>query len=392
MGKPLNESFESWADGVITTIESDKVPPTASPRGRNSYLVSAASGKAAAGKRRGMDTMNTTAITGTPAVHGQAQFKKRSGTTFTQHHVLVSDNGRLDTMDTSGALTTINASAFTSGDYIPDFAVANNLLFIVNGQDRKKFNGTAVQNFGITKPSSAPTIADAGDAGNHNGTYEARVTYYNSVTGHESSAGPTSSSAAITNSSINWTNIPVSADSQVDSRRLYLRNTATQSEFFLVTTISNNTDTTYTSNVADSSLITLGPDTEENDPPPSGVFALAWYGSRMFAADATKVYYSNVGEPEGFDPDNYEQINADDGQAITALHAAQEVLIVFKSNAMYAIDGDNPASWTVRLVDPNVGCTSKRSIRTVEGITYWCLNRVQCGGMARILRNPLGVP
>jgi hypothetical protein len=371
VGDTLQEIIEDWRNGVITSLEPDEIPANASPRGRNSALSSIGGEKAVVQKRRGMRTINRTAVTGSPTIHGQYAYKRLTGGTFTTYHMVVSDNGRLDTLASDGTLTTISATAFTSGDLIPDFATASNLAFIVNGTDAKKFNGTAVQNFGITKPSTAPTIADAGDAGSHNGTYEARVTFYNDNTGHESSAGPTSSAVSITNSSINWTSVPVSSDTQVTARRLYLRNTSTQSNFFLAGTIANNTATTASTNVTDASLITLGPDEFENDPPPSGVKYLAWHNSRLFAADDTNVYYSGVGTPEAFDPDNFERVNTDDGQKITALHSAQDVLIVFKGDAMYGIFGDTPGSWQIRSIDTTVGCTSHRSVRTVEGLTYW---------------------
>src|SRR3990167_4372173 len=263
MGQPLQELLENWADGVNTSAASDMVPPTASPRGYNSALTLIGAGRAAVTKRRGCSVMNATALTGTPAILGQFMYRRLASGVFTQYHLLIGDSGRFEWMNTSGTLTTIGASTFSSGTYYPDFAVANNLAFIVNGQDAKKFNGTAAQTFGIVEPSTAPTLADNGGAGSHNGTYEAKVTFYNSATGHESSAGATSGTVTVTNKKIDWTAIPTSADSQVDSRRLYLRNTATQANFYRVTTISDNSTTTYTSNVADTSLTVIGPDTEE---------------------------------------------------------------------------------------------------------------------------------
>lgn len=370
MGQVLLDTVDDFANGFITAVEADVLPSTASPRMKNAALTSMASGRAIISKRRGMTVMNGTAITGSPAVLGMFAFRRRSGTTFTQHHLIVSDGGRLDTLSTSGVLANLS-TGLTAGTHFPAFATINNLAFLVNSQDAKKTDGTAVYNFGIAPPGTAPTLADAGTSGAHNGTYEARVTFYNGNTGHESSAGPTSGTVTVTNKDISWTAIPTSADTQVTARRLYIRNTTTQQNFYLVTTIADNVTTTFTSDVADTALTVVGPDTDENDQPPTGLVALAAHRSRLFVTDGVDLYYSKEDQVEAFDPDNVEAVNPDDGQRIVALHSAHEVLIVFKQNAMYGLYGDDPQSWVIRLIDPDIGCTSHRSVVTVEGRTYW---------------------
>jgi hypothetical protein len=371
MGEVLFDRIDSWAEGIVTSIEDDAIPAEASPRGWNSALFSVGGGHAAAAKRRGMSLMNATAISGTPEIHGQYEYKQLASGVFADRHLLVGNDGSLSILGIGGTITTISASAFTSGDLVPDFATANNLCFIANGTDQKKVNGSDLQTFGIVAPTTAPTLSDAGTGDNHSGTYEGRVTFGNSVTGAESSAGTTSSTLTLTTNAINWFSIPTSSDTQVDQRKLYIRNTGTQANFYLAATISDNTTTTYQTDVADSSLITLGPNISESDVVPSGARYLESHVSRLFAATNTQLHYSGLGKPESFATDDYERVNPDDGQKITAIHAAHEVLIIWKTSAMYALVGDNPQSWEVRLIDPHVGCTSHRSVITVEGLTYW---------------------
>lgn len=374
MGKNLYEQMTDWAEGVNTSIESDQIPPNASPRGRNAALTSIGGGKAVVSKRRGIKCTNPSQpVSGSPVVLGVSEFRRQSGGTFTTYRLIASDNGRFDYQDNTDLMVSVGVN-FTVGTYFPDFATMNNLAFIANGQDRKKFNtvpAPGIQEFGITAPATAPTLADSGAAGNHNGTYEARVTYYNSLTGHESSAGTTSTTVTVVSKQINWTNIPVSSDTQVDTRKLYLRNTTTQTNFYLVSTIGDNTTTIKTTNTLDTNLITVGPDTAENNRPPTGIKYLETYLSRMFAADDTTLYYSKVNLPEAFDPDFTENVSPNDGQKITGLHAAQEILVIFKSNSMYGLYGPDPASWEIRLISPDIGCVANRSIVTIEGITYW---------------------
>lgn len=354
-----------------TSVQADEVPENASPRGYNTALSSIGVGKAVMQKRRGMSTMNATAVTGSPDIIGQFEFRKLASGAFTNYHLLVSDTGRLDLLGTDGTLTAVSATAFTSGTHFPSFATANNLAFVVNGQDRKKYDGSSLTNFGIAAPGTAPTLADSGSGGNPDGTYEARVTFYNNNTGTESSAGPTSSTVTVVTNQINITSIPTSADAQVTHRRVYIRNTATQANFYLAATIADNVTTSTTYNGLDSALITVGPDTAENDRPPSGIKYLAWHRSRMFAADDTALYYSKISKPENFDPDFTEPVNPNDGQKITGLHAAHDVVIVFKSQSMHALVGDAPDDWAIRLIDPDIGCVSHRSIVTIEGRTYF---------------------
>lgn len=373
MGDLVKVVYDNWPEGANTSMEADELPPTAFAISRNTCLKSISTGKAIVAKRRGGTTFNTTPVTGSTAVIGQHEYRRLSAGAFTNYYLLVSDSGRLDKADTSGTLTTIDATAFTSSStqsHLPAFADANNLSFIINGVEAKKYNGTALSTFGIVQPSTGPSLA-AGAAGNHNGTYEARVTFYNTSTGHESSAGTTSATVTVASKHIAWTNIPVSSDAQVDARKLYIRNTATQPVFYYVGTIADNTTTTYDSNLLDSSLTVLGPDTDSNDPPPTGVKYLAWHRSRMFVADDTAVYFSPIEDPESFNPTDTEPVNPDDSQKITGLISAFGVLVIFKNNSMYALVGDDPTTWSVQLIDPSVGCVAHRSIVFAGNALYW---------------------
>lgn len=375
MGAILRELLADWSEGVNNSVEPDAIPKAAYIRARNTALTSIGANRAVVMKRKGMTILNPTAITGASAVVGIFEFRERNGSSFISHHLAVSDNGRLDQFDPdTGALTTISASAFTASttqEFLPSFAVAGNRCFIVNGTDAKKYDGTSLTQIGIDAPLTAPTITASAVAGLHNGTYEARVTYYNTGSGQESSAGPTSSTASPANKKIDWTSIPVSADPQVDERRLYIRNTGTQSNFYLADVVPNNSATTFTTNVADSSLTELGPDTLENNPPLDGVKFACFHKSRLFLADTENLYYSKLDQVESFDPDAFETPNPSDGQAITGLISIFDLLIIFKTNSVYVLVGDDPDTWAIRPIDNTVGCCTSRSIVPTEGVLYW---------------------
>lgn len=384
---------------MVTAKPPDELEQNESPRGRNSALYLVSGQKALVQKRKGASVFNDTPVSGSPAILGQLGFRKFAASgSYTLYHLLVGNNGRLDVMSSGGtpaAADGSNPAPFTSGDYYPDFAVASNLAFIVNSfGDAKKFDGTTVYNFGITRPTvGTMALADSAVAGVHNGTYEARVTYYNSTTGHESSiSDSTTATVTVASKKINWSNIPVSSDPQVSARRLYLRNTSTMANFYLAATVSDNTATTAQTNISDTSLVTLGPDTSENDPPPTNMKYLATHLSRLFGSDGVSLFYSKVGFPEAWDPDFTEAVNANDSDQITAIHAAHEVLVIFKRTQMYALFGDSPDSWTIRQISADTGCTSYRSVKTIEGITYWWSLKGPMAWDGVGLPRPLGLP
>jgi len=373
MGEVLSITQEDWAEGVNTSLEEDRLPENASPLGFNSMFVGVGSGRVAIRRRFGCAIGNVTPITGTPAIIGQYAYKTISSGTTTQYHLMVSDGGRLDKLSagTASAAAAATPSPFTAGTYYPDFATVNNLCFFANGVDLKKFDGTTVTSFGITRPTVGAMAGAVGAAGSPNGTYELRVTYYNSATGHESSASDTATATVTaTSDKIDVTAVPVSSDAQVTHRYIYVRNTATMSVFYRAGTIADNTSTTITLDFTDASLITQAPDTAENDPPPATIRYLERHQSRLFAADDTKLYYSKIEKPEAFDPESYEPINPNDGQRITGIIAAFECLIIFKTKSVYGLFGE-PGNWELRILVPDTGCESFRTIVAAEGALYW---------------------
>jgi hypothetical protein len=115
---------------------------------------------------------------------------------------------------------------------------------------------------------AAPTLA-AGGAGNPNGAYKAQVTF---VAGTQETAGGVEATITVTNQQINWTNIPI-GPAGTTARKLYRTAAAGASgSEKLATTISDNTTTTFTDNVADGSLGATVPNASTFIPGSDGVF------------------------------------------------------------------------------------------------------------------------
>lgn len=228
----------------------------------------------------------------------------------TNVHTLIGNGGTIVfTMALTGRWQQI-ASGFTS-DKVMDFLNYLDNVYFSNGTDEGKvYTGSLVRKWGIAKPTTAPTAA-TGAAGALTGAYQYAVSYYNSTSQHESTRSPISNTVNPSSQRVGLSSIPVSADTQVDKKRLY-RTTAGGGIFLFLTEI-NNADTTYTDNAADSTLGSREAP-EDNDPPPSFVGIEEWDGRIWgFELNSTTVKFSNdefltpagSGLPhESFSPDN----------------------------------------------------------------------------------------
>jgi hypothetical protein len=370
------DSITDWSGGVVTAGRASDLAASTSPRGRNAYLKGSAPETATPTKRRGFTTVNASNGSSMAAsITAQYQFIRVSGGTTTRYHLIYSsaDSGgvRVVVSDPGGAGTT-GSVIFTPGTTaIPDFASAVNHCFVVaGGSTHNKWDGTTATTYGIVAPSTGASVA-AGAAGTPSGTYEVRYTFYNGTTGHESSASATSGTVTLASQILAVTSVDTSADAQVTARRIYVRNTATMTNFYLAGTISDNTATTFNWNAADSTLVTLGPDTEENNPPPTGAKVIAWHRSRMFVSDGTTLFYSKLGKPEAFDPDYFEYVNPQDGQEIKGLYSYGDTLLIFKDRATYGLFGIDPATWQIRLLWDGIGLVHHKTLRGWENTLWW---------------------
>lgn len=381
----------SWPPGSISQVAVDQQIASSTPRAWNN-IFAIIGDRAVPRTRDGCVTMNATPVTGSSAIIGQHAYRWRDPDTsdVTQYHLLASENGRLDWMNESGTVTAISASAFTSGFYPPSFATLNNHCFVVNGQEKFKLYGTTKQNFGIDRPVVGTAAGNAGSAGMLDGTFELAFTFSNSVSGHESSRSDPTGEVVAAFNKIDITNIPTTTDTQVDQVHIYIRNKATQTEFYRIDTVTVGTTTATVDVVVDEyELTNVGPSINENNPPPTSVKYVVAHKNRLFAADDSQIYWSKTGFPEAFDPDAYDYVNQNDGQKITGMASIPGgYLIIFKEDSYYVLDGDTPGVWAISRLGPEVGCLSARSITLGADALYWWAEQ----GVVRLEFGSLSTP
>lgn len=379
-----SDIVENWANGVVTAALKDRLPENSVPLARNTQFFNVGPSTATLGTRKGATVQNATILTA-PALS-----QHYLNTQNADVHLLSLNNGYLISL-ANGTPTTLLTTAFSGAPtaYV-SWATFGDRAFAVNGTDKIKTDGTTVTNFGIAQPASGAwsAVAAASGVSLPAGDYRLVITYVNSSTGHE---GPQSDPKSVTITAgqriqVTLPSVATVGDSQVDYARIYLEQSGTRNDFFLVADGTSpavstsgwalNAGTTATVYIDSTQaqidvFRTLSPGVNKHYPPPTGALHMAAKHQRMFVAVGTDLYWSDVGQPEAFDiTDNTIPIG-EDGEVITGLVALEDILVIFKKNITYALVGSSPTSWEVVEVDKTIGCAAHQSIAQVGNRLFW---------------------
>lgn len=402
----LYQEITEFSGGVQSAAAPDRIPPNSTPLAINTAFKNIGSGQANIGTRPGLETVNTTAISGSPAFLFQDVYSYDTGSGFSNYLVYVAVDGTLrfkDDDNNVGSALAVPANfpnpstlCFSAGTALVDSTVMNNRLFLVNASlERRSLLGTSYKAWGLTA-IAATTIASAAGGTNSmpNETYNVAVTAYDNATGAESSIGAiTSVSMGGASRRIKVDISPTSAETaQYPYWRIYLQRTTTQADLYLVQKLYNlaasvivtnadipiGTTTAYVDiSAADiANLIVVAPRPEDNGVPPSDIKYVATYGRRLLAASDRNIYWSQLDKPDNFSDRAYEPVDTGEGDRITGIFPfSDELLMIFTSQNVWGLFGSDPTSWTLRPIDHTVGCCSHLSIVEFEGkIGWWSIN------------------
>lgn len=192
---------------------------------------------------------------GSRSITGGIEYKDSSSALHTILFGVDTTDGRIGSASggsVTSLLTGLNKSAR------PGFVQFRDLLLFFNGVDTPQvYDGTNFRQMGITAPAAAPTISSQTTGGSLTelGSYVFAYTYYNSVTGAESSPSAVTSPTVLTgtNNKIVLT-LVAGSSTTADTIRVW-RTVANGNQLFLEGTAAIST-TTYNSTVADSGLTT----------------------------------------------------------------------------------------------------------------------------------------
>lgn len=85
-----------------------------------------------------------------------------------------------------------------------------------------------------------------------------------------------------------------------------------------------------------------------------------------FSATPSTVWFSDVTEPEGFDPDFNFEVRTNDGDVVTALKSYSTRLCIFKLNSFHVLTGDNPQNYFIQEASDIYGCVNNYCVVTFE--------------------------
>jgi hypothetical protein len=253
------------------------------------------------------------------------------------------------------------ASIFTAGVQVTATEYENYMFFGNGNSTPYKYggDGNTFTRHGIPQPTSAPTLTTAGTGTALTGDYQYKVTYVNSalVEGDVTAATPT---FTVAGENIAVNSLPIAPQSfGVNSRKIY-RTENGGSTFKLLTTINDNTTTSYEDAIADSGLGATAP-TDQGVPPNYSM--VIYHNGRLFAIDPSDqlVKYSEYGNPYVFKATSFLRIGDTSGDIPKSLSIYDNSVVVHCEDSQWIIYLDDPASdtnWQIVKVRASYGSMS----------------------------------
>lgn len=225
----------------------------------------------------------------------------------------------------------------------------------------QQYDGTSVQNMGIVKPNVAPTASANGlGSGGQDGTYQYVYSYYNDLTGIESSISPLSAEVLLEarSATISYS---ASTDPQVTHIRVY-RIGGTWTDFLLIATVANVTGS-YVDTLPDEDLQGRLLGNVSNEAPPLGVRYLTERQGTFFAAKGSLLHYTKGdGKPQYWPGENYFEFF----EGITSLANVSEGLLVFTEHSTHLLVGNDPLSFTIVPIEQSLGSINHKATKAAK--------------------------
>lgn len=253
-----------------------------------------------------------------------------------------------------------------------DFQTFNNFLFVCNGTDFFKWDGTTDSLFSL--PAGYNLSATYGVGGSlAGGTYILSYGYLNSAGYY----GPTGTTQILSISGGTFLSIIYMGMTQpsgygISALSFYRSSPGGQNLF-------RTFNTGFTTSVTDTGASALTSDPS----PPYLHFTLApkyisLFNNQLFVSGVSTalstVFFSDVGIGEGIRPENNFEVRTNDGDVVTGTAPYNGAFLIFKEKSFHKLTGDNPQNFSVSEVSDQYGCIANRAIVVFEDVC-WFLER-----------------
>ena len=242
-----------------------------------------------------------------------------------------------------------------------------------------------IERLGGPAPTAAPSVAASVGAGPLTGTYGYYYTFYDSVTGWESSPSPLSSLVTLTAKDGELTSLETSAAKEgVDKKRIYRTITTGEQPHLLVDTIALAT-ASYTDSTTDDNL-GLASDNydgingvlrDNHQPPPSSdCYICAAHENRFWIAQGKNLYYSEAYDGSSYKLEQFSEDRKFSFPAIITGLAPRRTggMLVFQPPGfgIHEIQGRSETEFQTVTPFPSEGSSFHTSVSwNNEFVTYW---------------------
>jgi hypothetical protein len=361
---------ENFAAGYLDSPRSDRLPPGATPDGKNAFFydveIHQRGPHATTGKRGGSRLINPAAISlGNPV--DLAEFRRENAA----GELLSFCNGAWQKFDEVSAFNAIAGATGYTGD-IGRIAIAKNQAFLHDGTKQQLYDGSGVRDVGFVKPTGVTNMTLGGSPG-VTGTYTARYTWYDQTHNHESSPTVDATASLVTTNDERVHTKPSGAPpANVTHWRAYVRREDTNEVYWMrVGTVAVAT-ATLTEAVIDAARVDRLPLEAENDPPTVNLEILGLFKNGYaigFPAGSSNMHVSKLGDFESWNPKDVFPVSAGDGLPVRAVRAFGTEIIVQKPHRSWHLVGAR-VPFDIDPLQSSMGCVSQEAGVEVKNKLY----------------------
>lgn len=274
-------------------------------------------------------------------------------------------------------VTTTISTAITSVRHVSYTAIVPELsdytyVYITDGITMLCDNGTTTKTWGIDPPESAVTVAAYSIVGELSaGEYAYSYTFYDDSTGTESDSSPVCAPITVAaTASVLVSNIGVSTNARVTSRRLY-RTIANGGTRYFVAIIPDNSTTTFVDVKSDDVLVDAL--VMDQGIPPLGDVVLAVKDTLFLTGNVdfkNRVYFCIPEHPDNF-PSVYYIDVGNSGTIVQNMVESDGKVYFVTKDGVYGLSGTDADSYAALSTKAQGGTDARWSVVACGGAVYY---------------------